>query len=142
MSTTNMNSLLQPQYVKPIISAVVATVLDRLVLKQEDTMSNVTFGVAVGTGTFVGQMIGTKASDLLLPNDTIIYTFSGKTLLQRAIELGSAGGASYVFNKYLFANDFNQSALPRRMAVIGASELISEYISDFMQGNPIAYFNP
>jgi hypothetical protein len=140
--STNINSLLQPHYVKPIISAVVATIMDRLILKQEDMTSNVTFGIAVGLGTFGGQMIGVKVSDALLPTDQIIYNFSGKTLLQRAIEIGSAGGSSYVFNRYLFANDFNQSALPRKLAVIVSSEVISEYISDILQGNPVAYLNP
>jgi hypothetical protein len=138
--SVNPNSMLKVEYIKPVLAGAIATVLDRMVLKNEESMSNITFGVAVGSGTFISGMIGTKVTDILMPNDTVVYTFSGKTLIQRAIEITCASGVSYGANKYLFANDFNQSNMYRRVAVIALSEFIAEYATDVASGNAIGYF--
>ena len=133
------NSMLQVQYIKPVLAGVIAGVLDRTVLKNEDMQSNATFALSVSAGTFLSGMIGQKIGDTLMPIDQVLYTFSSKTILQRAIEITTSSGVSYLGNRYLFSNDYNQSNMVRRIGVIAISEVIAEYATDIASGSPIGY---
>ena len=133
------NSMLKVEYIKPVLAGVIAGVLDRTVLKNEDMTSNATFALSVSAGTFLSGMVGTKIGDMLMPTDQVIYTFSSKTLLQRAIEITTSSGVSFIGNKYLFSNDFNNSNMFRRIGVIAVSEVIAEYATDIASGSPIGY---
>ena len=57
---SSMSPLLSETYLKPLASASVAILLDRLVMKQTDIKKNLTFGLSVGAGIAVGAVVATK----------------------------------------------------------------------------------
>jgi hypothetical protein len=111
--------------------------LDRAVLKNDDFNSNAIFAVSVGVSTFIGDYIG-EAVSTAVPDSTV-YVFSGKTILQRAIEIGTGSAGAYAINRFGFSNDFDPSQMTRKLGVIVISQIIGEYGADYISGKPLGY---
>jgi hypothetical protein len=129
--------LVSPSFVKPLMAAVVSGFLDRAVLKNDDFNSNAIFAVSVGVSTFIGDYIG-EAVSTAVPDSTV-YVFSGKTILQRAIEIGTGSAGAYAINRFGFSNDFDPSQMTRKLGVIVISQIIGEYGADYISGKPLGY---
>ena len=132
--------IFSPAVVKPVFAGVMAGFLDRTILKTSDLNSNMMFGVSVGAGTFLGDIAGEYASRAV-PDGQNMYIFSGKTLLQRALEIGVASPTSYAMNRYIFSqqNDYSNMDMARRVGVIAVSQIMGEYFADYMIGKPLGY---
>jgi len=133
--TQSSSVFVSPLYVKPIASGAVAILLDRYVLKNPDTQNCLYFGGAVAFGTAFAQVF--SGLDLGILPDSQIY--SGKLVSQRLIEIILAGGSAYGVNRFVLNNDFQPSQMTAKLGVIVASEIIGEYISDYMSASPLSY---
>lgn len=131
--------MFSPAVVKPIVAGIVSATLDRMILKNEDFNSNSMFGVSVAISTFAGDYIGESISNAM--PDSTVYIFNGKSIIQRAVEIGSATGGAIVANKYVFSNnfDYDNMAIMRRVGVIALSQIAGEYFADYVSGKPLGY---
>jgi hypothetical protein len=130
--------MIKEQTVKPFFAFIYSSILDRTLLKNEDFTSNMSFGLAVGASSVVGGFVGSSLASTV-PTDTEIYSFSGKTLFQRAIELSIGGAGAYVGNRYVFQNDYANFLNLQRIGVIGASLVLADYTSDYFVGQQLSY---
>jgi uncharacterized membrane protein YgaE (UPF0421/DUF939 family) len=78
-----------------------------------------------------------KARPLPLPSGEY---FDGKTLELRLAEIGVGAGAGYAMNMYVFKNDYNQSAMLNKLAILASADFIAEYFTDYLQGRKLAFF--
>jgi putative Mn2+ efflux pump MntP len=136
MSSTDNPFYVSPVMVKPVVAGVVSGILDRVVLKREYLSQNVSFGVAVAVGTSLGEFVGGYVPQIL-PDISFV---NGKTVGQRAIELGIGSGSAYVVNRYVLTNDGTPSLMLQRLGVIFVSQFISEYAADYLSSAPLSYF--
>ena len=83
------------------------------------------------------MMIGSSLPDL----STTLPTFlgNGKGLMQRAVEIGSGTGASYVINKYVMKNSSYKENIMNKIGAIVVADLAGEYISDYIAGRPLSF---
>jgi hypothetical protein len=128
--------LISESLVKPLASAGVAVLLDRIVLKQTDLKKNISFGLAVGAGISIGSM---TAKVLPIPDSPSSFG-NGKQIASRLIEITSGCGSAYVVNRFIMKNDADRAGMIRKVGVIVASDFIGEYLCDYFSGRPLAYF--
>lgn len=133
MSSTS--PLLSETYLKPLASASVAILLDRLVLKQTDIKKNLTFGLSVGAGIAVGSMVATK-----LPIADSPSAFgNGKQIASRLLEITSGTATSYAVNRFVMKNDAGTGMI-RKVGCVFVSDLLGEYITDYANGRSLGFF--
>ena len=128
--------LLSDTYFKPLATAGVAILLDRLVLKQTDMKKNLTFGLSVGAGVGVGAMV---AKALPIPDSPSSFG-NGKQIASRLIEISSGCGTAYSVNRFIMKNDAGTGMI-RKLGVIVASDFIGEYLTDYASGRPLGFLN-
>ena len=126
--------LLSDTYLKPLATAGVAVLLDRMVLKQTDMKKNLTFGLSVGAGVSIGAML---AKNLPIPDSPSSFG-NGKQIASRLLEVTSGSGTAYVVNRYIMKND--NAGMIRKLGVIVASDFLCEYITDYATGRPLGFF--
>jgi hypothetical protein len=123
-------------FIKPLVGGAVAAGLDNMYLNNKNQTANMYFGAAVAVGLYASQVI-----EPIMPQIIPASLLSnGKTIEDRIIEIGAGAGSSYVLNKYILKNDFNQSEMIKKLGVIVASDFIGEYASDYMAGRALSYF--
>ena len=128
--------LLSDTYFKPLATAGVAVLLDRLVLKQTDMKKNLTFGLSVGAGVGLGAMV---AKNLPIPDSPSSFG-NGKQIASRMLEITSGAGTAYAVNRFIMKNDAGTGMI-RKLGVIVASDFIGEYLTDYASGRPLGFFN-
>jgi uncharacterized membrane protein YgaE (UPF0421/DUF939 family) len=121
---------------KPIIMGATIVAIDKFVMKNENMNESLYFGLAGSIGVYTGTMVA-KAMPLPLPSGEY---FDGKTLELRLAEIGVGAGAGYAMNMYVFKNDYNQSAMLNKLAILASSDFIAEYFTDYLQGRKLAFF--
>jgi hypothetical protein len=120
---------------KPIITAIVATAGDKYILNQADMNKSLYFGVAVGAGIYAAQMIVP-----MLPNSQgSMGDVSIKTLETRIAEIGLGAGAAYALNRFALNNEPNRNDMMKKVALIAASDFVSEYATDYLSGKPLSF---
>ena len=123
-------------YLKPVITGAVAVGIDKMFLGETDLTKSIYFGTAVAGGTFIGGQIGN-----MLP--TVVPTIGfidGKTLEVRLAEIGASAGLGYAINTQILKNDYQYSQMYNKLAAIAVSEVLGEYITDYLDGTPVSYF--
>lgn len=120
---------------KPIITAIVATAGDKYLLNQPDMNKSLYFGVAVGAGIYASSMI----TPMLPSSQGSIDGISLKTLETRLAEIGIGAGSAYAINRYVLKNELNRNDMMMKLALIGASDFVSEYLVDYLQGKPLSF---
>ena len=130
--------IFSPMITKPIIAGIACAMMDKLILKKDNMMSNATFGASVAFGTLIGDGLGGALSSVF--PDTNLYIIGGKTLAQRATEITVGAGTAYAINMYVLENDLRPSEMANKLGVIALSQFIGEYGSDYFAGQPLAYF--
>ena len=135
MSETNSSVMVSPIFVKPLVSGVTAFLLDKYVLGNTNSTSSAVFAGAVVVGTGASQVF--SGLDLGILPDTQIYT--GKTIAQRSIEIILGTTAAYAGNRFVLNNDFQPSLMGKKIGIIFASQVVGEYISDYMSAQPLSY---
>lgn len=127
--------ILSERYFKPLASAGVAVLLDRMVLKQTDFKKNLSFGLAVGAGIGLGAVV---ANALPIPDSPSSFG-NGKQIASRLIEMTSGCGSAYAVNRWVMKNDVDRAGMIRKVGVIFASDFVGEYICDYASGRPLAF---
>jgi hypothetical protein len=127
------NILTNPTILKGLFSFAVAGTLDRFALGVADTKNNAIFAGSVASGIVVGNLIGGTIPSVI--QDSTYY--AGKTIAQRAFEVGFGGAAAYGLNMAFAKADYGD--VYKRLGVIVATDFIAEYACDFITGNPLAY---
>ena len=102
-------------YFKPLASAGVAILSDRVVLKETNMKKNLTFGLSVGAGIGIGSMV---AKNLPIPDSPSLFG-NGKQIASRLLEITSGAGANYAVNRFIMKND-SGAGMIRKMSVIVA----------------------
>lgn len=133
---TTHTPLLSERYFKPLVSAGVAVILDRVVLKQTDIKKNISFGLSVGAGIGLGAVV---ANALPIPDSPSSFG-NGKQIASRLIEVTSGSGSAYVVNRFVMKNDADKAGTIRKLGVILVSDVVGEYICDYANGRTLAYF--
>lgn len=126
-----------PLIIKGVSSAIIATAIDKYYFEQNNTTHNLVFGASTAFGIVIGSAIGSQIPSSVI-EDTAFY--NGKTIAQRSFELIFGAGVSYgafAYSKY----NYSPSDMQLRVAAVLATDFCSEYITDYMTGNPLAYFN-
>jgi hypothetical protein len=136
MSIVSPTPLIAESLVKPLASAGVAVLLDRMVLKQTDLKKNISFGLSVGAGIGLGSMV---AKALPIPDSPSTFA-NQKQIASRLIEVTSGCGTAYVVNRFVMKNDVDRAGMIRKVGVILASDFIGEYLCDYFSGRPLAFF--
>jgi hypothetical protein len=135
-----MSSMMNADYVKPIAAIGVAVALDKYVLNQQDLNSSLYFGVATGAGIAAAGLFKAYLPDLSTTFATTSY-YSAKTVETRLLEVALATGAGYAVNTYVLKNtSYNNEDMMKRLAVVVATDFISEYMSDYATAAPLSYF--
>lgn len=125
--------------IKPLATGLTAGLIQKYVYADEDMNKVMMFAGAVAIGQYGSQFVTPLAS--MLPNMPSISDslYDGKTLAVRIVEVGSTSGIAYLVNKYLLNNDIYTDELYQRLMIIAASDVIGEYISDYMAGRSLNY---
>jgi hypothetical protein len=151
-SLTSSSSLVNSLASKPLFAGVYAGLLDKFVLGNNDLIGCAKFGGSVAAGCILGNIAGTftaasMGSSVSAGSNTFAdpifgYNYSGTTILQRAIEIGTSSGVSFGINKFLLQNDWRDGSamgIGKRLGVIALSEVLSDYTMDYLQVRPISY---
>ena len=132
-----MSNSANPTMYKPLITGAIAAAGEIYFFNQQDMRKSLFFAGAVATGTYFGNIAGSY-----LP--TVVPTvgfIDGKTLEVRLAEVGSSAAAGYFLNTQLLMNDFDYSQMYPKLALIAGSDLIAEYIVDYIEGTPPSFFS-
>ena len=121
---------------KPIIVGATIVAIDKFVMQNENMNESLYFGLAGSIGVYTGTMVA-KAMPLPLPSGEY---FDGKTLELRLAEIGVGAGVGYAMNMYVLKNDYNQSAMLNKLAILASADFIAEYAVDYLQGRKLAFF--
>ena len=123
--------------VKPGATAGIAILIDQFFFNESDLTKSLTFGASAGAGAYLGMMIASSLPDL--SNTLPTFLGNGKGLLQRAAEIGTGTGASYVLNKYVMKNTSYKENIMNKIGAIVVADLAGEYISDYIAGRPLSF---
>jgi hypothetical protein len=121
---------------KPLVMAGTVVAIDKFVMNNPNMTESLYFGVAGAVGVYTGGMVA-KALPLPLPSGDY---FSGKTLETRLAEISIGAGGAYALNRFVLKNDFNSRNMVNKIGILVASDFVSEYITDYLNGKPLSFF--
>ena len=127
----NTNTLL-----KPLVMAGTVVAIDKFVMNNPNMNESLYFGLAGAVGVYTGNMVA-KALPIPLPSGDY---FDGKTLETRVAEISIGAGVGYGLNRYVLKNDYSYDQLLNKLAILAASDFISEYAVDYIEGRNLAFF--
>jgi len=125
-------------YVKPVVGAITAVVLDKMVLMNTNMTSSLYFGGAVGVGLLAVSMFDTKVPAFLPDIPAIGAT--GETLSKRVLEITAGAGSAYAINRLVLKNDNNPQMMMKKLGVVVVSDFVGEYASDYFSNRALSYF--
>jgi hypothetical protein len=115
--------------------------------KQTDLTKNLTFGVQSGLGVYIGNYVGNLMGTDPFPslddtsNTPPLYTSGG--LVQRATEITGSSLSTYYLSKYMNGSgSSSDSNMNQKLIVLAASDMLSEYASQYLSSNPLQLFAP
>jgi hypothetical protein len=97
---------------------------------------SLTFGAVVGGSFLVADMIAPDMTNMKHNGNTTF--FSAKTIEHRLIELSLGGGTALAANRFIF--NASTSDLMTQAAIVGAANILGEYVADYMTSQPLSYF--
>lgn len=121
-------------FVKPVVGAISAFALDKMLLKQ-DMKKSAIFGASVGIALYVAPMVSTY----LPVSDSKTSFGNGKEIMSRGTEIALSVATCTILNKFVFKNDVSGSMV-KKLAVIIVADIVSEYAADYCSGRPLAVF--
>ena len=130
---------LQNYVIKPVVSGIVASLMDHFLLNIPNKMENAIFGASVMIGTVVGDGVSPYLEGIISPLISDSTYWSGKTLSRRAIELMGGVGVGFYTNKLIFQNDPRPYNFNKKLGIILASQIVGEIVSDTVVGQPVSY---
>ena len=122
---------------KSLVAAGVAASIDIVIYKNNNYKATALLASTVGASSYV-------SSKLILPDVTGTQFdnsfMESSTLQQRILELTLSSSASFVLSKYVMKN-MRELPMMQYIGIFGGSSLISEYISDYIFKEPLAYLS-
>ena len=128
---------MDPVFVKPLAVGAVAVILDKYALGQQDIKRSMYFGGSVAVGSALATVV-TPMVPSVLPS--LGNAIDSKTLTGRIMEVGHSASSAWSLNKYVLKNDISREDWSKRLAVILAADFAGEYISDYLNNQPLSYF--
>ena len=124
---------------KPMVSFALSVAVDRYYYGVRDMPSSLMFAGAV-SGSFLLSSLITPGLPNIFPN---LGSFAdGGDVQTRLLDVGVSEIACYVLNDKILRNAFYQSDDKwMRVANILMIDVASEYISDYLLGQPLSYLN-
>ena len=116
--------------VKPIIAASSIFLIDRFVLNNTNTKSNLLFASSVGIGIFFSSSLGAVLKNHL-PTSTPIGALN-KNLESRMVEIVSGSGSAYLINNFILKNDYSYNQILYKLGLIVASDIIAETVAEII----------
>ena len=116
--------------VKPIIAASSIFLIDRFVLNNTNTKSNLLFASSVGVGIFFSSSLGALVKNHL-PTSTPIGAIN-KNLESRMVEIISGSGSAYLINNFILKNDYSYNQILYKLGLIVASDIIAETVAEII----------
>ena len=137
MSSSSSSST-QPKtdFIKPLVGGLVAGGLDNWWLLNKDYQSNAIFGATVAGSLYATQMVSGMIPALI---PTAVLS-NGKTVQERLLEISAGSAGSYAVNKYIFNNEYRQTDMMKKIAIVAVADFIGEYASDYMNQRQLSYF--
>lgn len=133
MSTTPLS------FSEPVIRSATAgltcVLIDRFILKQSNLKSSLIFGATVAAATAGGSVISKVVA---VPDFTSTTFANEKKIGERAVEVATATAGAYAVNKYILKN--GHSSIGKSTATIVLSNVVAEYMVDFMSSRPLSIF--
>ena len=114
--------------VKPIIAASSIFLIDRFVLNNTNTKSNILFASSVGVGIFFSSSLGAVVKNHL-PTSTPIGALN-KNIESRMVEIVSGSGSAYLINNFILKNDYSYNQILYKLGLIVASDIIAESVAE------------
>ena len=107
---------------KPIVSGIVATMLDRFYFGRENIKSNIGFGFAVGLGAGVSEVV-----NKYMPREN-------KELTGRVVDVSVSTISTFAIDRFtnISSNALNSRDVLPRVATIIVSDVIAEMARDYM----------
>ena len=114
----------------------IASTLDTYVNRNPNLQDNITFGMCSAGSLFVGDFVAN-----MIPTDVSGGNsyYSNKTVLQRVIEITVGSGTAYTVNRYVMKNDYAPSEMAKKLGVLMASDVLSAYCADYINGTPLTF---
>jgi hypothetical protein len=124
-------------FLKPVCVGGIAVALDKYVMGEQSLQRSAIFGAVVASGSYVSEMVAPS----IVPNLPSLNSemYNGKKVGERVTELTVMGSSVFVVNKYLLRNDIYRDELLMRVGVIVVSDIVGEYIADYIDGRPLQY---
>ena len=116
--------------VKPIIAASSIFLIDRFVLNNTNTKSNILFASSVGVGIFFSSSLGAVVKNHL-PTSTPIGALN-KNIESRMVEIVSGSGSAYLINNFILKNDYSYNQILYKLGLIVASDIIAETVAEII----------
>ena len=123
---------------KSLIAAIIATGIDTLIYKSRNYKNTAILSLTVGASSYISNKMTNSLPELtnsLLQNNENLDV---KTLESRVLELTLSSGASFVINKYIL-NNMRELPLTQYLFIFGSCSLGSEYITDYLFSEKLAY---
>ena len=113
----------------------IAAALDRQVLGIDSFERNIMFGCITAGGLYAGSFVTNLIPvDITAGNSYI----SGKTVVQRVIEISTGSIVGYGVNKAL-GNDQSPADMAKRLGCLVLTDVASSYMADYIAGSPLSY---
>ena len=122
---------------KSLVAASVAASIDIIIYKNNNYKATALLASTVGASSYV-------SSKLILPDVTGTQFdnsfMESSTLQQRILELTLSSSASFVLSKYVLKN-MRELPMMQYIGIFGGSSVVSEYVSDYIFKEPLAYLS-
>ena len=124
--------------IKPASTAAVAFAINNFILKENDMQKSMYLAAAAGAGVLAGGYVGSMIPPMNFGNSA--YFGNGKGVSARIAEIGLGTAGAYVLNTFVLKNSSFRDSYMNQIAVIIASDLCGEYITDYVAGRVLAIF--
>lgn len=115
---------------KPVFAGATAGILDRFLLKNTDTKSNLMFAGAVAGGLLAVSWVEPVISKIS-PSKTPVGIMK-KALEGRVVEIACGSGAAYALNHFVLKNQYSHRDMLYKLGVVVAADLVGEGVSELL----------
>ena len=125
-----IKSILSHAVAKPVVAGLTAGLLDRFLMNNTNTKSNLMFAGAVGAGIFSVSWVEPVMTKMF-PTKTPIGHI-GKALEGRVIEIACGSAAAYGLNYFVLKNEYSNRDMLYKLGLVVAGDLAGEMVSELL----------
>ena len=123
---------------KALIASIIATGIDILIYKSRNYKNTAILSITVGASSYISNKMTNflpEMTNSLLQNSENLDV---KTLESRILELSLSTSTSFILNKYIL-NNMRELPLTQYLFIFGSCSIGSEYITDYLFSEKLAY---